>query len=75
MPGDVSRREFLERTAHAPLRAGRDLNTRMQYARDIGRSFEWDRPDFERPALPDPPEIVTSPCCGGRSCPGRLTPL
>jgi phospholipase C len=41
------------------------LNTRMRHARNIGRSFNWDRPDFERPALPDPPEIVTAPCAAG----------
>jgi phospholipase C len=42
-----------------------DLNTRMQYANNIGRSFEWHRPDFEVPSLPDPPEIVTQPCALG----------
>jgi phospholipase C len=42
-----------------------DLNTRMKFANNIGRSFEWHRPDFEVPALPDPPEIVTQPCALG----------
>jgi phospholipase C len=42
-----------------------DLNTRMKFANNIGRSFEWHRPDFERPHLPDPPEIVTQPCALG----------
>jgi phospholipase C len=42
-----------------------DLNRRMRHARNIGRSFDWERPDFERPALPDPPEIVTSACAVG----------
>jgi phospholipase C len=42
-----------------------DLNTRMKFANNIGRSFEWQRPDFERPHLPDPPEIVTQPCALG----------
>jgi phospholipase C len=42
-----------------------DLNTRMKYANNIGRSFEWQRPDFEAPALPDPPTIVTQPCALG----------
>ena len=32
-----------------------DLNKRMKFASNIGRSFEWQRPDFERPELPDPP--------------------
>jgi hypothetical protein len=37
----------------------------MRFANNIGRSFEWQRPDFEVPALPDPPEIVTQPCALG----------
>jgi phospholipase C len=41
------------------------LNTRMREARNIGRSFDWERPDFERPSLPDPPDIVTAPCSAG----------
>jgi phospholipase C len=42
-----------------------DLNTRMRHASNIGRSFEWQRPDFEMPELPDPPHIVTQPCALG----------
>jgi phospholipase C len=42
-----------------------DLNVRMKFASNIGNSFEWERPDFERPHLPDPPEIVTQPCALG----------
>jgi phospholipase C len=43
-----------------------DLNTRMKYTNNIGRSFEWrHRPDFEIPHLPDPPAIVTQPCALG----------
>jgi phospholipase C len=42
-----------------------DLNTRMKFASNIGRSFDFWRPDFERPQLPDPPEIVTQPCALG----------
>jgi phospholipase C len=42
-----------------------DLNTRMKFANNIGRSFDFWRPDFERPQLPDPPEIVTQPCAAG----------
>jgi phospholipase C len=41
------------------------LNRRMRYARNIGRSFAWESPDFERPSLPDPPDIVTSACAIG----------
>jgi phospholipase C len=42
-----------------------DLNVRMKFANNIGRSLEWHRPDFEIPHLPDPPEIVTQPCALG----------
>src|SRR5215213_10229099 len=42
-----------------------DLNTRMKFANNIGRSFEWHRPDFEEPPLPDAPTIVTQPCALG----------
>jgi phospholipase C len=41
------------------------LTTRMARARNIGHSFDWERPSFERPALPDPPSIVTAPCALG----------
>ena len=41
------------------------LTTRMARARNIGRSFDWERPSFERPALPDPAAIVTAPCAAG----------
>ena len=41
------------------------LTTRMARARNIGRSFDWERPRFERPALPDPAAIVTAPCAAG----------
>jgi phospholipase C len=39
-----------------------NLTKRMAYSRNIGRSFNWKRPDFEPPDLPSPPEIVTQPC-------------
>jgi phospholipase C len=42
-----------------------DLTKRMTFANNIGRSFEWNRPDFEDPPLPDPPAIVTQPCALG----------
>ena len=41
------------------------LNQRHRYARNIGRSFEWKAPDFERPALPDPPQVASQPCTFG----------
>ena len=41
------------------------LNRRHRYARNIGRSFDWRRPDFDPPALPDPPVIATQPCVLG----------
>jgi phospholipase C len=41
------------------------LNRRHRYARNIGRSFDWARPDFDPPQLPDPPQIVTQPCTLG----------
>jgi phospholipase C len=41
------------------------LTTRMARARDIGRSFDWERPSFDRPDLPDPAAIVTTPCALG----------
>ncbi len=44
------------------------LNTRHRYASDIGRSFDFDHPDFEPPSLPDPTAIVSTPCAiGGAS--------
>jgi phospholipase C len=43
------------------------LTRRHRYCRNIGRSFDWRRPDFDPPQLPDPPEIATAPCAlGGR---------
>jgi phospholipase C len=42
-----------------------DLTTRMRFASNIGRSFDWHHADFERPSLPDPPEIATQPCALG----------
>jgi phospholipase C len=42
-----------------------DLTIRMRFANNIGRSFEWQRPEFELPALPDPPVVATQPCALG----------
>jgi phospholipase C len=41
------------------------LNRRQRYARNIGRSFEWKAPDFERPKLPDAPQVASAPCSAG----------
>jgi phospholipase C len=41
------------------------LNRRHRYARNIGHSFNWKRPDFDPPQLPDPPTITTAPCSAG----------
>ena len=42
------------------------LNKRHRYARNIGRSFDWEaKPDFDPVALPDPPEVATNPCSQG----------
>jgi phospholipase C len=42
-----------------------DLTLRQAQARNIGLSFDWEHADFEVPALPDPPEVVTAPCALG----------
>jgi phospholipase C len=42
------------------------LNKRHRYARNIGRSLDWERkPDFDPPALPDPPQVATTNCGSG----------
>jgi phospholipase C len=41
------------------------LNKRHRYTRNIGRSFEWNDPDFERPKLPDAPQVASAPCSAG----------
>ena len=41
------------------------LNRRHRYARNIGRSFDWENPDFSDPGLPDPPAVATTPCQTG----------
>jgi phospholipase C len=41
------------------------LTKRMRYSQNIGRSFNWKRPDFDPPDLPSPPEIVTQACAFG----------
>jgi phospholipase C len=42
-----------------------DLTLRQSAARNIGLSFDWAHPDFDAPALPDPPEVATAPCALG----------
>jgi phospholipase C len=42
-----------------------DLTLRQAEARNIGLSFDWEHPDFDAPALPDPPEVATAPCSLG----------
>ena len=41
------------------------LNKRHRYTRNIGRSFEWSKPDFDRPSLPDPSQVASQPCTLG----------
>lgn len=41
------------------------LTKRHRYARNIGHSFDWANPDFDPPALPDPPEVASSACSTG----------
>jgi phospholipase C len=41
------------------------LTTRDARAQNIGLSMNWASPDFERPDLPDPDRIVSSPCTLG----------
>ncbi len=38
------------------------LTKRHRYASNIGRSFDFDHPNFERPELPDPGAIAAIPC-------------
>jgi len=41
------------------------LNKRHRYARNIGRSFDWARPDFSPIPLPDPQQVASTPCTFG----------
>jgi phospholipase C len=38
------------------------LNKRHRYASNIGRSFDWENPDFDVPDLPIVPPPITLPC-------------
>jgi phospholipase C len=42
-----------------------DLVKRDAMARNIGLSFDWDRPDADPPDLPDPSHIASRPCSFG----------
>jgi hypothetical protein len=44
---------------------GRPEGQRPAAARNIGLSFDWAHPDFDAPALPDPPAVATAPCSLG----------
>jgi phospholipase C len=44
-----------------------NLNKRHRYARNVGRSMEWDKPSFTPPELPDPAAIMAKPCRLGGS--------
>ena len=43
------------------------LNKRHRYAFNIGRTFDWRNPDFERPSLPNPVNVVSQACTRRRS--------
>ena len=38
---------------------------RVDNAKNVGESFNWKKPDFERPDLPEPEHIVSKPCAFG----------
>ena len=39
------------------------LTRRDAYARNIGRSFDWEsKPRLDLPALPDPPDVLSAQC-------------
>jgi phospholipase C len=41
------------------------LTVRDRYATNIGETFDWDRPRFEAPDLPDPQQVASRPCTLG----------
>ena len=52
------------------------LNKRHRYASNIGRSFDFEHPNFELPTLPDPAAIARHPCApmaGKRRARSRTT--
>jgi phospholipase C len=38
------------------------LSKRHRYASNIGRSFDWEHPNFNPPSLPQPSPPITTPC-------------
>jgi phospholipase C len=53
------------------------LNKRHRYASNIGRSFDFSKPKFNPPSLPDPPTVAAAPCAGkaaGDANAGRAKP-
>ncbi|HEX8745450.1 MAG TPA: alkaline phosphatase family protein [Thermoleophilaceae bacterium] len=47
------------------------LTIRDRYAKNIGRTFDFSKPRFEPPDLPDPQQVASSPCPTG----GDQTPI
>ena len=41
------------------------LTLRDAQATNIGETFDWDRPDFDAPDLPDPQQVASTPCTFG----------
>jgi hypothetical protein len=41
------------------------LTTRDRYATNIGETFDWERPRFTAPDLPDPEHVASRPCSLG----------
>jgi hypothetical protein len=41
------------------------LTVRDRYATNIGETFDWSRPRFEAPDLPDPEHVASRPCSLG----------
>jgi phospholipase C len=39
--------------------------TRVDKANNVGRGFNWNKPNFDPPNLPDPQHIVSKPCAMG----------
>ena len=48
-----------------------NLTVRDRYAKNIGRTFDWSKPQFEPPDLPDPAMVASQPCTAG----GSQTPV
>ena len=42
-----------------------NLTVRDRYAANIGRGFDWARPQFDAPDLPDPASVASRPCALG----------